>query len=180
MTRLTGWVAGIALLWTLLLNAAAAAEFRIDKIDGEYVIDGWLTVPVSPAVAMAVLTDYDRMASFLPDMAESRILSRDGDRLLVRQRGATRVGPFSFDYEVERSVDIGPDYVHSLGLRGNMKKLEMETRVAIVDGGATIHYRAVIVPDFWVPPLIGPRAMRAQAERQFDALVAEMKRRAGR
>lgn len=180
MTRLTGWVAGIALLWTLLLSTALAAEFRIDKIDGEYVIDGWLSVAVPPPIAMAVLTDYDRMASFLPDMSESRVLSRDGERLLVRQKGVTRLGPFHFDYEVERSVDIGPDFVHSLGLRGNMKKLEMETRVEAVDSGTRIHYRAVIVPDFWVPPLIGPRAMRAQAERQFDALVAEMKRRAGR
>mgnify|MGYP000899917479 CR=1 FL=1 len=171
--------AWIVALWFFLVGRVVAAEFRIDRIDGEYVIDGTLQVPVTVAVAMAVLTDYDRMATFLPDMRESRVLSREGARWLVRQTGTTRLGPFGFDYEVERAVEIDADTVRSRALKGNMRKLEMETHVVATDGGVSIHYRAVLVPDFWVPPLIGPRAMRAQAEKQFEALAAEMKRRQG-
>jgi hypothetical protein len=60
-----------------------------------------------------------------------------------------------------------------------MRKLEMETRLTAVGEGVRVDYRAVLVPDFWVPPLIGPAVLRRQAERQFEALIAEMMRRAG-
>lgn len=179
MTGRWGRGAWVIALWFAWVVTAGAVEFRIDKIDGEYVIDGTLQIPVTPAIAMAVLTDYDRMALFVPDMKESRVVSREGNRLRIFQKGASRLGPFSFDYEIERAVEIDVDTIRSHGLTGNMKKLEMETRVAATATGVAIHYRAVLVPDFWVPPLVGPRAMRAQAERQFDALAAEMKRRLG-
>lgn len=177
---LSAWVLAV-----LFASGAASAEegessrFDVTRQADEFVVEGWLSVAVPPSVAWAVLTDYDRMAEFIPDMRESRRLNGDGGGLRVWQKGVTRVGPFSFDYEVEREVWVTPEtLIRSHGIRGNMKKLELETALAPDPVGVRIHYRAEIVPDFWVPPLLGPRFIRSQAEQQFRALIAEMKRRA--
>lgn len=178
-------LAAVWLAILLLVTGTAVAEegessrFDVTRRSGEFLVEGWLSVAVPPSVAWAVLTDYDHMAEFIPDMRESRRVVGEGDSLRVWQKGVTRVGPFSFDYEVEREVWVTPEsLIRSRGIRGNMKKLELETTLAADPVGVKIHYRAEIVPDFWVPPLLGPRLIRTQAEQQFRALVAEMKRRA--
>lgn len=173
----------LALVLTAGTPHGARAEphpFSVRRVDGEYIVEGSLTVAVPPLVAWEVLTDYDDMSRFVVDMRESRVLESAGMQLRVLQRGVTRLGPLSFDYEVEREVTLDPHRaVRSRAVRGNMRKLEMETLLTALSGGVRVDYRAVLVPDFWVPPLIGPAVLRRQAERQFEALIAEMTRRAG-
>ena len=38
-------------------------------------------------------------------------------------------------------------------------------------------YRVEMVPDFWLPSLLGPSLLRHEMAEQFSALVAEMQRR---
>jgi hypothetical protein len=83
--------------------------FSVRRVEGEYLVEGSLTVAVPPLVAWEVLTDYDDMSRFVVDMLESRVLEDAGGRLRVLQRGVTRLGPLSFDYEVEREVTLDPD-----------------------------------------------------------------------
>lgn len=154
------------------------SRFTISRQADEFIIEGVLEVSVPPAVAWAVLVDYEHMHRFVPDMSESRVLAREGDRLRVLQRGFLPFGPFRFAYDVERDVWLTPESaVVSRGVRGNMRKVELLTEIEAREAGVTIRHRAAIVPDFWVPPLLGPRMLRARAEAQFAALVAEMKRR---
>lgn len=152
---------------------------RIERVGDEFVVEGAFHVAVTPAVAWAVLTDYEGMPKFVEDLRESRVLEHDGERLRVVQRGVTRLGPFSFDYDVEREVVLDPIHaVHSRALRGNVKKLDMHTFVDPEGTGTRIRFRAAMIPDFWVPPLVGERLIRARFERQFASLLKEMRRRA--
>lgn len=169
----------LALSGTLLAADEALTRFAISRQDDEFLIEGVLSVAVPPKVAWAVLVDYDHMHEFVPNMHESRVLSRDGVRLRVVQKGVMPLGPFRFPYDVERDVHLQPEtVVVSRGVRGNMRKVELLTELEAHGEGVRIHHRAVIVPDFWVPPLLGPRLLRSRAEAQFDALAAEMRRRA--
>ncbi|MGC9128239.1 MAG: SRPBCC family protein, partial [Acidithiobacillus sp.] len=45
-------------------------------------------VPVSPARAFAVMTDYEHMAQFIPQMRKSQVLWRNGERESVLQEGS--------------------------------------------------------------------------------------------
>jgi carbon monoxide dehydrogenase subunit G len=169
------------LAWGLLPGASVAEDVlvRIERVGDEFVLEGGFHVAVPPAVAWAVLTDYDGMPRFVEDLRESRVIERQGDRLRVVQRGVTRLGPFSFDYDVEREVVLDPEHaVHSRALRGNVKKLDMHTFVESEGDGTRIRFRAAMIPDFWVPPLVGPRLIRTRFERQFESLLKEMRRRA--
>jgi hypothetical protein len=177
----------VVVRWLLLASCLlppppAAAEdvaVRIERAGDEFILEGAFHVAVAPAVAWAVLTDYEGMPAFVEDLRESRVVERDGDRLRVVQRGVTRLGPFSFDYDVEREVTLESGHaLHSRALRGNVKKLDMHTLVDPEGAGTRIRFRAAMIPDFWVPPLVGARLIRARFERQFDSLLKEMRRRA--
>src|SRR4051812_1792339 len=42
---------------------------------------------VDPSTAWDVLSDYDHLSQFIPDMSVSRVVSRTGDTALVEQKG---------------------------------------------------------------------------------------------
>jgi len=181
------WSWRLPVLLLLLLSfgrpgLAASSEdvvVRIERAGDEFIAEGSFHVAVPQEVAWAVLTDYEGMPRFIDDMTESRVLERDAQWLRVVQRGVTRIGPLSFDYDVEREIALEPmRAVHSRALRGNVKKLDMHTFVEPENAGTRIRFRAVMVPDFWVPPLVGPRLIRIRFERQFENLLKEMRARA--
>lgn len=161
------------------VGAAEDITLRIERVNDEFLLDGTFHAPVPSSVAWAVLTDYESMPRFMDDLQESRVIERDGTRLRLVQRGVTRLGPFAFDYDVEREVVLEPEHaVHSRALRGNVKKLDMHTFVEPEGTGTRIRFRAAMIPDFWVPPLVGARLIRTRFERQFENLLKEIRRRA--
>src|SRR5438046_9364180 len=82
-----------ALVFTLavapgLVRAAAAEaiETRIER-QGEFItVNASALMQVDARIAWEVLSDYDNLAQFIPDMKTSRIVSREGNRALVEQK----------------------------------------------------------------------------------------------
>jgi hypothetical protein len=177
-----GFVACALLLCACLASAGDLlrdATINAWRDDGVIHVEASFHVDVSPALAWRVMTDYEHMAAFVPTMKESRVLSVASDRLTVYQKGVASLAWFSHDWEMEREITLEPEVaIRSRALRGNVKRMEMETQLTPEGDGVRIRYRALTVPDFWVPPLIGPALMKSQVTEQFSALAAEMHRRA--
>src|SRR5512134_378933 len=85
----------------LLIAAAAAcgpaaaaddgrADVRIVQQGPVFVIDATLHAPVVPELAWQVLTDFERMETFVPNLADSRIVARDGPHVTILQHGIAR------------------------------------------------------------------------------------------
>jgi hypothetical protein len=139
-------------------------------------------IAVPAAVAWEVMTDYEHMTEFVPDLRESRVLNgRSTNRLRVLQKGSAKYGWFSRDWEIEREIDLAPPHeIRSRIIRGSAKRMTMRTRLVPTPRGVEVLYDVESVPAFWVPPLIGPLLMRAQVRRQLDVLADEMLRRHSR
>lgn len=151
----------------------------VEEGDG-YRIDARAKVSVPPAEAWGVLTDFDHMASFLPNLVQSKVTARNGNLLTVAQQGVAKVAGMSFPYETVRQVELKPfESVKTRLVSGNMKKMNTVTVVRSDGPGSHIHFSAEAVPDFWIPPMVGPALMRAHAESQFAALMGEIQRRHG-
>ena len=135
--------------------------------------------PVNPRVAWAVITDFDRMAGWVPNLHESRIVSAPGEQpLRVAQKGVKRVGLLTFSFESVRAIDLAPiKTIKAKGLSGNLRKLESTTRVSLEGEGTRLDYHLEFIPDFWVPPFIGPALIRRESRLQFEAIIDEMVRR---
>jgi ribosome-associated toxin RatA of RatAB toxin-antitoxin module len=127
-----------------------------------------------------VLTNYERLPSFIPGIAKSVVRSRQGARVTVDQSGEATFLLFSFPIDIRLEVTEGaPDWVASRAVSGNLRRMNGRYDIQPdARGGVLLRYSGVIEPDFELPPLIGAAALRSMVEQQFTAMVAEIERRA--
>jgi len=72
-----------------------------------------------------VLSDYERMAGFMPGMIESRIVSRDGSTVIVDQRADQAVLFFKQRIDVRlRIVETPPRRLSIRAVSGSFSSLD--------------------------------------------------------
>ena len=151
-----------------------AVEYR----DGTYFTNLSLRVFAPPAQVLEVLTDFEHMADFVPNLVSSRVVSRSGNIFRIQQQGNAVFGPFSFPFESERRIECFPDgRLVAQALSGSTKYMRSELRYQGVAGGTHIDYRMEVVPDRWIPSSMGVNLMRHELAEQFSALAREIARR---
>ncbi len=145
---------------------------------GVFQITAAFTAAAEIATAWAVLTDYDRLAEFVPDLETSRVVSAAGEPLRVAQRGRAGFAFLHFDIDVVLAVDAAPmERLRFQEAGGTVRQMRGEWRLVPSAAGVTVHYTAQIDPGFWVPPLIGTALVRRDVRKQLAALAAEMHKR---
>ncbi len=181
--------AGALFLLLLLLLADAlggAPAASVDRIsvetDGQgelIIVTASADMQVDPRTVWAVISDYDRLAEFIPDMRSSRVIRRDGDQVLVEQTGEFAFLFFRQPVEVRLAVSESPPrriVAHAVG--GNLQSMEGRYAVESLPGGEVrLSYAGRLVPGFQVPPFVSRMAVRSTMDRQFRALVQEIVRR---
>ena len=143
------------------LEVVAVAEFEGD------VVRTW-----------QVLTDYGRIAEFVPNMQMSRVISRGGNSAVVEQQGEARMLFFSYPINVRLAITEHPrERVESRAVAGNFREMRNIYTLELRQGRVLLRYSGHLIPDFFVPPLIGTLALRNNVEETFRALVEEIERR---
>ena len=176
----------LALVSAFPLAAVAAGSPQSSDVDvtvrrdGEaIVIDVDLRVDASPQQAWEVLTDYDHMARFVSSLTMSRVVARSDGKLEVAQVSQYALGPFHFNFDNLREVELVPPLeIRSRMIRGDMKTSTFTTRLLPEGGGARIITHGRMIPDRWIPPLIGIDMIKTATRKQFSELRAEIVRRA--
>lgn len=172
----------LALLLSGLPAQAAVApepQIRVQDQDGTIVINITYRLPVSQSVAWDVLTDFDNMASFVPNMEQSRVLQRDGKRMVVEQKGQVSFGILSFPYESKREIELTPyQMLRTRALSGT--KINSTTTLTPQGKSTLLSYRAVAVPDLPVPSSVITSSLGEMLEAQFKAMEREMESRAAK
>jgi ribosome-associated toxin RatA of RatAB toxin-antitoxin module len=129
--------------------------------------------------AWQVFTDFDAMPRFLPGMEASKILSREGRRVTVQQRGRHQYGIFSKRYESERELTMNePALIESRSLPGDEMAIASSTSFTPTQSdGCAIAYSATIGLPAWVPRVTAIGFVKSLAITQMQAMLAEVKRR---
>lgn len=175
-----------AFLLCLVCGFANAAQggvdpssVTVDYREGHYFGSVRFLVDVPQSLALAVLTDFDNMARFVPNLSKSRVVERDGPVYRVTQEGKAGYGPFSFRFNSERRIEVFPDgRVVAVGLSGSASYLRTELQLQAQGAGETlITYRIDLVPGQWMPSVVGVGFLRHELAEQFSALADEMRRR---
>lgn len=171
-------------LWILLLCACGAApaqelDIETSGSNGAITVSASADMRVQLATAWSVISDYDHLAEFIPDMRSSRVVQRSGAQLLVEQTGVLGFLFFQQPVEVRLAVTEWPLQritAHAVG--GNLKEMEGSYTLETLPGGAVrLSYSARLRPDFPVPPVVGTLVVRDALARQFTAMVNEILRR---
>lgn len=146
--------------------------------DGTLVMNISHRVPVSPREAWAVLTDFENMPGFVPNLESSRVLERSGRTLQVEQKGSIQLGILPIHYESIRQIEAIPyQSIRSRTLSGGTR---LESLMVLTPAGkdTLLTYRATAVPDLPVSNDMIGSYLTDMLGSQFKAMGQEMLRRA--
>ncbi len=163
-----------------LLTPAQAAEVAVNvsRNGDAFHVEASAEFDGTVARTWQVLTDYGRLAEFVPDLQTSRVVSRDGNQAVVEQKGEARVLFFSYPIDVRLAITEYPhERVVSRAVSGNFREMHSAYSLEVGQGRVVLRYTGRMVPDFYVPPLIGTLALTHNVETSFRALVDEIERR---
>lgn len=151
---------------------------RVD-IQGEVVrVDVEATVAATPKEVWEVLTDFDRLPTFISNIVSSKVLSRSGNVVRVAQTGKTHFGPLTFEFQSERELTLVPyEKFDSLMLSGNMKRFRGTTRLEAAEGKTRIRYHSEAVPDTALPLGMGRSLIEAETREHYTEIRREVLRR---
>ena len=154
------------------------SDVRVVRSGGSFTVDVSVHVPVDTAQAWAVLTDFEHMAEFVPNLTSSQVTEHSDTVLKVEQKGLARYGIFSSHFESIREIHLVPmREIRAHGLGGNIQRMESLMQLEAEEAGTRLTYHAEVLPGFWLPPLIGPALVRRETAEQFSAMLQEMLRR---
>jgi ribosome-associated toxin RatA of RatAB toxin-antitoxin module len=172
----------LVLLVLLASVPAAGADISVNVARHGEAFDVEASAEFAGTVARTwqVLTDYGRLAEFVPDVQSSRVVSRNGNQAVVDQKGEARVLFFSFPIDVRLAITEHPyERVSSHAVGGNFREMRGTYSLEAGQGRILLRYAGHLVPDFFVPPLIGTLALKNNVEARFRALVDEIERQQG-
>jgi len=183
-TNLNGWGCLLAAMLLLAGNRSLAADSPIRSIDvtydGQtYVLTAVMFAPVAQAVAWDVLTDFDHMAQWVPNVSDSKVLKRDDNSVTIEQRGVAKYGAVSFPYVTERKIDMKPQgAINSLQTKGSLRRVASTLLLEPEGKGTRLTYHLEIEPSLLASALLSKDFLQHEFGEQFVAIIAEMVRRA--
>ncbi len=144
-----------------------------------FVVQATIRPSVSLQTAWDVLVDFDHMVGILSNLTASRVVSRNGNVLIVKQEGVARFGIFSYPFTAEREIRMEPQRrILAKNLSGTLRRMESELRLVPTGAdGVRIEYRAEFAFDSFIAGLFGVSFVNHEVEEQFQSIVAEMTRR---
>lgn len=169
----------------IMLSVAAAGEAEptvaVRRNGDTLVIDATLDVQASPDTTWEVLTDFEHMAAFYPNLKSSTVLRRDGDTWIVRQEGVAGYGLLSLPFESVREMRLEPKRrILARNLSGTLKRMESEASITPLGSGVELRYHAEVDPDSLLARVFGVEYARREVGQQLTAMAREMIRRQAR
>ena len=171
--------------WLLMFGTVAshaAGEIKVDAMrKGEFInVRAYASIEAPLSVIWTTLTDYDRLAEFIPGLRKSKVMARRGSTVTVEQSGEARFLMFTFPIDVIlEAVEKPPSSIQVRAISGNLRHFEGGYHVEPDPAGTgmVLRWEGTIIPDVSLPPLIGEVVMRMRIEDRFTGMVREIGRR---
>jgi ribosome-associated toxin RatA of RatAB toxin-antitoxin module len=156
---------------------------RVNQADQpRFEIQASAFIPASPQLIWSVLTDYDRMHEFVPNLLSSRLVSRDGQEAVVEQKGRSGWLFIQKDVRIVARVTEHPFSELDIALvSGEMKHYSARWTLTPAEqesvAGTRIVYTGTMEPDFAVSFLVTDAFVQADVKKMLTAVIAEITRR---
>jgi hypothetical protein len=181
-------VAGLAILAAGLALAPCAGGFELYSVEAQHegnVFEFHIEArfEAAPAQVLAVLTDYDRLHELHPRMTESRSLGEvDAATEEVYSRFEGCVLLFCRTLGRVERIGLQDGYLVAEDVpgRGSFREGRTVWRLSSDAGGSRLRYTTRFVPDFWVAPVVGARALARSVERMTVEMMEKLDSRAQR
>lgn len=162
-------------------EAEPAPQVSLREEGGTYFVSARFEVPQPVRVALAVLTDYEEIPRFMPEVRTSVVVDRSPGRLLVEQEAVSRFMLFSKTVHLVLDVTVRGDTIRFADRCGrSFSVYEGSWRMVETNGRTTISYELEAKPGFDVPEFILKRLLKRDAARMIEGLRREMAARPAR
>lgn len=175
------WFAGLLLLWPAFVTAAIEddpVEVNASRENGRVTVTARFLVPVSRELAWGVLTDYEKMPVFLPNLSESKVVQKTGSVLRIQQKGTVPFVLFSINYVSMRDVELLPDFeIRSNSVDGNTGQIHSVSKLLSVNSQTEYKLSTDWTPTSQIIAVLGTGTLRDLISQQLQAMRREMLRR---
>jgi ribosome-associated toxin RatA of RatAB toxin-antitoxin module len=177
------------LVLSLIASAAPRAEameqadatdtgVTVREQDGIYHVAATFTVAQSAPVVHAVLTGYEQIPRYMPDVRSSRVIERSDGRAVVEQEAVARVMMFSKRVHLLLDISEGAETIRFRDRCGRSFE-HYEGAWTVTAAGAErveVRYELAAKPSFDVPEFLLKRLLRRDAQEMIRRLQDEMTR----
>jgi ribosome-associated toxin RatA of RatAB toxin-antitoxin module len=173
---------------TLLAMSGGVPRAAVDEASvsvteklGVYTVTAAFAVTESPQTVIAVLTDYDRIPTFMPDVEVSRVIERTPAGLVVEQKAVSRF--LLFSKSVHLLLDVQE---HGLAIRfrdrcgKSFASYHGGWTISQHDSLTVVDYQLSAKPSFEVPAFVLKRLLKRDSALLIDRLKAEIASRENR
>jgi hypothetical protein len=165
-------------LWAPAGVAGTIERLETAHANGRYTVSFEVVLDANRDKVWQIMTDYERLPRVSKIITESRILKRtDANRHRV---GVTlEACVLIFCKTVKRVVDIEARPQTEIVVTddpafSNFSYAVERWRVAAEGAGTRLNYTAEVVPDFFIPPLIGPPVVKYFLRREIRLTALEV------
>ncbi len=170
-----------ATLALLIASATAMAETARVKANAGLSgvkVEASQTLNTDARTLWDTITDYNRLASFIPDMVSSRVISAPGAPKRVEQIADAGLFAFVMPDQVVLALEETPySAVRFRAISGKLVSMTGEWRIVGDKSPVTLTYRAHIIPMSPIPPLGSGYFVEDEVRARFEAVGREAERR---
>lgn len=160
-------------------DPAPSPEVSVREERGTYAVTARFEVPQSPEIVLAVLSDYERIPRFMPDVKTSVVLERAPGRLVVEQQAVSKFMMFSKEVHLVLEVtETGHALQFTDRCGKSFKHYKGAWRVEPKGAGTIVTYELSAQPAFEVPEFILKRLLKRDSTTQMNRLRTEFAARA--
>jgi ribosome-associated toxin RatA of RatAB toxin-antitoxin module len=158
--------------------AQGKQEISVTEAEDVYRVTAEFTVPAPRETVTSVLTDYERIPKFMPDVKTSQVLERTEAGLVVEQEAAATFMMFSKRIHLVLEVIEGGGVITFRDRCGkSFEKYEGAWRLSAGNGVTRVRYELTAKPSFEVPGFVLKRLLKRDAAAMIDRLTAEITNR---
>jgi len=147
----------------------------VSEDDGLYSVSAQFQVPEPATIALAVITDYEQIPRFMPDVKASVVRGRVPGGVVVEQEAVARMLMFSKRIHLLLVVRAEGDTVTFHDSSGrSFSCYEGAWRLASSNGHTVITYQLSARPSFDVPRFLLSRLLKRDARQMIERLRTEI------
>ena len=164
-----------------IADPAPSPEVLVREERGTYRVTARFEVPEAPAVVLAVLSDYEQIPRFMPDVRTSVVRERAPGRLVVEQEAVSKFMMFSKQVHLVLEVNESEGTIRFVDRCGKSFTSYQGAWSAVSKGnGTAVTYELTARPAFDVPEFILKRLLKRDSGQMINRLRSEFAARAAR
>ena len=156
-------------------TTAPDAHVMVREDGGVYTVAAAFVVPEPASVAVAVLTDYEKIPRFMPDVRTSNVLERGEGLTVVEQEAVARLMMFSKRIYLVLEIHETSGTIRFRDRCGkSFARYEGAWTITERNGQAAIAYELTATPSFDVPEFLLKRLLKRNAAQMIERLQTEI------